>query len=379
MDTMSADTAEAPTQPPLRSRHTETFPALLARLGVSVAVTTYQAGKLVLLRADGDRVNTHFRDLRRPMGLAADATRLAVGTALEVRQYRNLPPACRHLDPPGRHDACFVPRSTHVTGDIDVHEMTWVGAALWFVNTRFSCLCTLDGVHSFVPRWRPPFVSALAPEDRCHLNGLWLADAGADPGAVPAGFVTALGATDTAQGWRARKRDGGVVLEVPTGEVVAGGLSMPHSPRWYRDRLWVLESGTGGFGFIDRAGGRYRAVAGLPGFTRGLDFCGDFAFVGLSQVRESAVFGGVPVAERPDAERCCGVWVVDLTTGRTAAFLRFEGAVREVFGVSVLHGLRFPEVVADGHGLLAGTFDIPSSALGDVPPGLRHGGPTAIE
>ncbi len=124
MDTTSADRAEAPAPPPLRSRHTENFPALLAGLGVSVAVTTYQAGKLVLLRSEGDRVNTHFRDLPRPMGLAGDATRLAVGTALEIRQYRNMTPACRRLDPPGRHDACFLPRAGHVTGDIDVHEMT---------------------------------------------------------------------------------------------------------------------------------------------------------------------------------------------------------------------------------------------------------------
>ncbi len=197
---------------------------------------------------------------------------------------------------------------------------------------------------------------------------------GPDGVGVPAGFVTALAATDTPEGWRARKRDGGVVLEVPCGGVVAGGLSMPHSPRWYRDRLWVLESGTGGLGFVDRTEGRYRSAAELPGFTRGLDFCGDFAFVGLSQVRESAVFGGVPVAERAQQERCCGVWVVDLTTGRTAAFLRFEGAVQEVFGVRVLPGLRFPELVSDDPGLLAGTYDLPSSALGDVPPGLRHGG-----
>ena len=209
-------------------------------------------------------------------------------------------PACRRLEPPGRHDACFLPRSAHVTGDIDVHEMTWVGDALWFVNTRFSCLCTLDGVHSFVPRWRPPFVSALAPEDRCHLNGLWLSgDGGGAEARSPRGYATALGETDTPQGWRPRKRDGGVLLEVPSGEVVARGLSMPHSPRWYRDRLWVLESGTGGFGYVDDPGGTYHeVVAELPGFTRGLDFLGDFAFVGLSQVRESAVFGGIPVADR---------------------------------------------------------------------------------
>ncbi len=220
------------------------------------------------------------------MGLAADATRLAVGTGQEIRQYRNMTPVCRRLEPPGRHDACFLDRAVHVTGDIDIHEMAWAGDELWFVNTRFSCLCTLNGIHSFVPRWRPPFVTGLAPQDRCHLNGLGLAP-GSDGQLVPR-YVTALAATDTPGGWREHKKDGGVLLDVPGGNVLAGGLSMPHSPRWVHDRLWLLESGTGGLGFVDLAAGRYRNIIELPGFTRGLDIFGNLAFVGLSQVRESA-------------------------------------------------------------------------------------------
>jgi uncharacterized protein (TIGR03032 family) len=368
---------------PLRSKHTANFPSLLEQLGISLLVTTYQAGKLVLLRADGAKVNTHFRDLPRPMGLAADRTRLAVGAAQEIRQYRNLTPVCRRLDPLGRHDACFLPRSVHVTGDIDIHEMAWVsprrpaseGACrgddeLWFVNTRFSCLCTLDGAHSFVPRWRPPFVTALAPEDRCHLNGLALAPD--DRGHVSVRYVTALAATDTPQGWRAHKKDGGVVVEVPGGAILARGLSMPHSPRWAGGRLWLLESGRGGLGALELPSGRYECMAQLPGFTRGLDFHGPLAFVGLSQVRESAVFSGTPVAERALAERNCGVWVVDVRSGKTVAFLRFEDAVQEVFAVRVLPGLRYPEIAPDDHRLLTDSFDLPTEALRDAPPPLRR-------
>ena len=381
---MSTDTVEPTAPEPLRSKHTSNFPALLERLGISLVVTTYQAGKLVLLRAEGDKVNTHFRNFQRPMGLAADATRLAVGTGLEIRQYRNMAPVCRRLEPPGRHDGCFLPRDSHVTGDIDIHEMAWVDEELWFVNTRFSCLCTLNGIHSFVPRWRPPFVTSLTPEDRCHLNGVCLAANGHArtdcAGGVPPGFATALAATDTPQGWRSRKRDGGVVLEVPSGEVLVRGLAMPHSPRWYRGQLWLLESGTGGFGFVDRATGRYESVVTLPGFTRGLAFYNNLAFVGLSQVRETAVFSEIPVAERALAERACGVWAIDITTGRVVAFLKFEDAVQEVFAVAVLPGLRYPELIQDDPDkLLADSYDLPSEALEEVPAALRSPATPAVD
>ncbi len=259
---------------PLRGVHTANFNGLLDGLGIGLAVSTYQAGLVVLVRADPAGLETVFRPFDRPMGLALDGNRLAVGTAHEVHEFYNVPGAARARQADDRRDACYLPRRSHTTGDVRVHELAWVGAEAVIVNTRFSCLCTLDGVHSFVPRWWPPFLTALVPEDRCHLNGLAVVDGRPR-------YVTALGRTDTEGGWRANKRDGGVVLEVPGGGVVAAGLSMPHSPRWHDGRLWVLQSGTGGVGTVDPRTGRYEPVAELPGFTRGLDFHGPFAFVGL--------------------------------------------------------------------------------------------------
>jgi uncharacterized protein (TIGR03032 family) len=389
---MAIDTPRQPqtVAPPLRSVHTASFPSLLDERRISILATTYQAGKLVVLRADRGKLNTHFRGFHKPMGLALDGDRLAVGTALEIWEYHNVPAVARRLprskDEGGRmkaeerieqssdssltlhrssfHDACFLPRSGHCTGDIQIHEMAWGAGELWFVNTRFSCLCTLDRVHSFVPRWRPPFLTELAPEDRCHLNGLALADS------RPA-FVTALGETDGPGGWREHKRDGGILIEVETGRVLLRGLSMPHSPRWHQGKLWLLESGTGGVGYVDPWTLRYERVADLPGFTRGLDFYGDLAFVGLSQVRESAVFSGIPIAERPLEERSCGVWVLDVTTGQTVAFVKFEDAVQEVFAVQVLPGARFPDLINDQPALLADSFVVPDKALDLVPAPLR--------
>jgi uncharacterized protein (TIGR03032 family) len=356
--------------PPLRSTHTSNFSAILQQLGISVLATTYQAGKLVMLRPDGDRLNTHFRAFSKPMGLAVDGDRLAIGTSSEIWEFHNAPAVARCLEPAGSHDACFLPRSSVCTGDIQIHEMAWAASAayepeLWFVNTRFSCLSTRSNTHSFVPRWRPPFITALAPEDRCHLNGLCMVED------RPA-FVTALGTTDTSGGWRANKKNGGVLLDVASGEIVTHGLSMPHSPRWHDGRLWVLESGSGGIGCVDLATGTYEALAVLPGFTRGLDFCGPLAFVGLSQVRESAVFSGFAIADRPLNERCCGVWVLDIRTGETVAFVKFEDALQEIFAVQVLPGMQYPDLANDQPRLIADSFVLPDEALDLVPRPLRH-------
>jgi uncharacterized protein (TIGR03032 family) len=361
-------TTEPPTPalPPLRSVHTTNFGPLLGEVGLSLLVTTYQAGKLVMLRRnDEGTLNTHFRAFPRPMGLAVDGDRLALGTALEVWEYHNLPAVARNLEPAGSHDACFLPRLAHVTGDVQVHEMAWVPRPerpaepeLWFVNTRFSCLCTRAMPYSFVPRWRPKFISAIAPEDRCHLNGLGVRD-----GAVR--YVTALGATDTPGGWRERKKDGGVLIDIASDEVLTEGLSMPHSPRWYAGKLWVLNSGEGGLGTIDPATGKYEEVASLPGFTRGLDFVGPLAFVGLSQVRESAMFSGIAVAERPVAERCCGVWVVNIQSGRVIAYVKFEDALQEIFAIQALPRRR-PDILNDDATRLAESFVVPDESLAEV-------------
>lgn len=340
----------------------------MRQLGASLMITTYQAGRLVMVRDEGDHLNAHFRGFQAPMGMAlsADGERLAVGTKIQVWEFVNVPAVAARLDPPGRHDACFLPRSSHFTGNIQIHEMAWgAGGELWVVNTRFSCLCTLDRSAGFTPRWRPSFVSELEPSDRCHLNGLGMADGKPK-------YVTALGETDTMGGWRKNKARGGVVIDVESGAVLARGLSMPHSPRWYAGRLWVCESGAGTFGFIDLNTGKYEAISEVPGFTRGVDFAGNFAFVGLSQVRESAVFSGIAITERlAEHERTCGVCVIDLRSGQVVALLRFETAVQEVFAVTVLPGRRFPDLINDDEKLLENSFVVPAKYLGEVAATVR--------
>jgi len=345
----------------LRSVFTGNLPGILRQLGISLAVSTYQAGKLILVRGDGDKINTHFRNFNRPMGIAVKPHRMSIGCFKTVEHYHNVPALIPRFENPGPHDACYVPRHSLETGSIDIHEMGWgAGEALWIVNTRFSCLCTLDTENSFHPRWRPGFVSGLSPEDRCHLNGLGMRNG------KPA-FVTALGVTDEPNGWRVNKRDGGVLMEVGNSRIICRGLSMPHSPRWYNNRLWVLESGKGTLVCFDPQTLQKQDVARMPGFTRGLDFAGPLAFVGLSQVRETATFSDFPLLEELE-ERICGVYVCDIRNGQVIGFVRFEGDVEEIFAVQVLKNTVFPELLEKSHVLLNTCYVLPDECLKDVQP-----------
>ena len=345
---------------PYASVNTPNFPELLGRLGSSLVATTYQSGRVVVMRARDGALNTHFRAFDKPMGIAYRPGVLSLGTRGEVWTLRDVPGLAERVG--AQHDAVFVPRTMHHTGDIRIHDVAWAGDDLWAVNTRFSCLVTFDGVNSFVPRWTPPWITALAAEDRCHLNGLAVVEDRVK-------YVTALGTTDTAGGWRPRKADGGVIVDVETDEVVATGLSMPHSPRWYRDRLWVLESGQGTLATVDVTTGEVTTVAELPGFTRGLAFAGRYAFIGLSQVREATTFGGLPLTGRLE-DRQCGVWIVDIETGGVMGFVRFEDRVQEIFDVALLPGLAFPEILEPQAEPLLTSYVVPDRGR---PPGAAAG------
>ncbi len=343
---------DAPPQRRVDHEYSRSLVGILARLRISLLVTTYQAGKLVIIaaRRDGSGLDLAFRNFTSPMGVAVkpDCDAVALATETQIWHLRNMPALARRLDPPGEFDACFLPRRADFTGPIDAHEMAWTGGDLWVVNTLFSCLCTLDGVHNFVPRWRPPFVTALAAEDRCHLNGLCCTDGGSK-------YVTALGETDTPQGWRPGKAAGGCLIDVASGQTVLSGLSMPHSPRLLGGTVWLLESGRGRLDRTDATLAAIEPVTELPGYARGLTFAGPFAFVGLSKIRESATLAGLPIAERK-TELSCGVSVVDLARRCELARIEFHSGVEEIFDVQVLPGVLRPFVAG------------PHPGLDDVPP-----------
>jgi uncharacterized protein (TIGR03032 family) len=309
----------------------------MAEHRLSLGFTTYQAGLLFLigLQPDG-RFRFFNRSFPRCMGLWADGQALWMSSLYQLWRFENaLPPGETHEG----YDRQYVPRVAYSTGDLDIHDIAVDGdGRVVFVNTLYSCLATVSDRHSFVPLWKPPFISKIAAEDRCHLNGMAMADG------RPV-YVTAISRSDAPAGWRDRRDRGGCLVDVGSGEVVVAGLSMPHSPRVHRDRPWLLESGTGFFGSVDVGRGRFEPTAFCPGYLRGLAFAGNFAVAGLSKCRRERSFSGLKLqdtlAER-DVEARCGLVVIDLRSGDIVHWLWIEGDIEELYDVIVLPGVVQP-------------------------------------
>lgn len=318
----------------------QSFPHWLRDAGISLGITTYQTNRLFLLGVKDDGTLSAFeRLLDGAMALHATAERLYLATRYQIWQFDNaLAQGARYQG----FDRLFVPRVAHTTGDLDVHDVTVDDSGqVLFINTLYSCLATLDERQSFVPLWRPSFISALTPEDRCHLNGLALVDGRAR-------YATAVSRSDVAGAWRERRRDGGCVIEIPSSDTVCAGLSMPHSPRYYQDRLWLLNSGSGELGYVDRARGVFEPVAFCPGYGRGLAFHEGHALVGLSKPRDNRLFTGLSLDEKlatKGAEPRCGLRVINLVTGHVVHWLDFEGVVTELYDVQIIPGVQRPTVL----------------------------------
>lgn len=315
------------------------FQDWLAQAGGSVAITTYQAGKVALLGHDGRQVLMLMRQFDKPLGMAVRGNRIALATRHDLWLFADARPLAHDYleDQPGRYDALYLPRTTYHTGDLNTHDLAFEGEGLVLVNTRFSCLARLSHDFNFAPLWRPKFVTDLVPEDRCHLNGLAMRDGRAR-------YVTALGTTDVAGGWREKKASGGVLVDVTNDEIVLGGLSMPHSPRWHDGRLWVLNSGAGELLAVDPDRGQSEVVCSMAGYLRGLCFAGPYALVGLSKIREKHIFGGLPVQERY-GELLCGVAVVDLRSGAEVGMFRYTSGCEELYDLQFLSGVSRPTIL----------------------------------
>lgn len=316
------------------------FQSWLISQQASITFSTYQVGKVFMIGSNPDgKIHLTERTFPRCMGLGGDTQTLWMSSRYQVWRFENslLPGQVFN-----GYDRVYIPQMAYTTGDLDIHDIIMgPNHKPVFVNTLFSCLATVSETHSFKPIWTPPFISQLAPEDRCHLNGM------ADIDGQPA-YVTAVSRSDVSDGWRDRRNDGGILMDVRNNDIVCEGLSMPHSPRWYQDRLWILEAGTGFFGYVDLDTGKFEQVCFCPGFLRGLSFVGDYALVGLSAIRDNRTFSGLDLdqnLQQRDVKARCGIQIINLKTGAAEHWVRMEGLVQELYDVKALPQVRRPLLI----------------------------------
>lgn len=307
----------------------------LASQNISLAFTSYQTGRLYIVGHDAqNKLSLHEAGYKQAMGVVGNGDRIYLGTLNEIVRLENALQPGQLAN--NAHDKVFVPRNIQITGAIDIHEIgIRNNGVMVFVNTKYSCLCEASRSHSFKPIWKPNFISKLAPEDRCHLNGLAMVDGRPK-------YVTAVCKSDVVDGWRDRRDNGGIIIDIETDEIIAKGLSMPHSPRWYNGKLWVLNSGSGELGWINPKDKSFQAVAFFPGFLRGLTFHNGYAIATLSKPRYKR-FEGLALSktlDEKDAEPWCGVQIINLTSGDVVQWIRFDGMIKELFDVCALPGVK---------------------------------------
>lgn len=396
--------------------YTANIPSLLQSLNISLALTSYQSQRLVLIRSTADSIDVDFTHFQRPMGLAVRDDSIVLGTFNEIvrlqreddlveqikqpllrmeddqnvkkiedeeeqlanrraMQNEALPDALKPTEEElkafeeksaawkeyqeklyepvnERVDACFIARSSHYSGMINIHDIAWGNTGLWVVNSTFSCLCTISPNFSFVPKWKPHFIDELIPHDLCHLNGMAMKDG------EPA-YVTSFSKHNEINAWREDlETKQGTLMCVKTNRVLLQGLDLPHSPRCYRDKVYFCESNNGLVSSYDPATGVRSTVAELPGFTRGMTFYGPLMFVGLSRLRRSSVLKAKGALEKYE-QTYCGVWIINLEDNIEVGRIIFEGSFSQIYDVGIIEGSCFPEIIEPEHPRMRNHFCYP--------------------
>ena len=314
------------------------FRSALERIDGTLVLSVYQAGKLILLNAHPDGgIKITPISYPKPMGIAIDEQRLGIATKSEIHVYAENPKLSPKIELNGKHfDKIYFPRTTYHTGPLDLHDVRFIGKELWAVNTRFSCICSFDHEYSFIPRWKPHFISRLLPVDKCHLNGMAIEDG------KPV-YVTALGHTDEPQGWRDNITSGGVLMSIHENEIILDGLAMPHSPKIVGDYIYLLESARGALVRVDRQSMQKETVVSLNGLVRGLSIVGNTAFIGISKVREkSTTFS--KLSEHLKAEKC-SITAVDLSSGMILGQMMFDSFIEEIYDIDCFEGTQSVGIV----------------------------------
>ena len=322
---------------PFSCTYSPNIPGLLKELNISLAVSTYQAGKLIFLSPKNDDELIQFpRTFQKPMGFAIDRQRLALATSSEIIFFKNSVSLAQHYPgKPNIYDAMFLPRATYHTGPVDIHDLSFSNQGLLAVNTLFSCIVRIDQEFNFTPFWKPFFISEISSEDRCHLNGMAMQNG------EPI-YATCFHEGNEMNSWKESHGADGLVVDVKKNVVLNRGLHMPHSPRLINNRLLILMSGNGELIEVDRNSGEKKLLLNLNGFVRGMASCGDFLFVGLSKIREKSSLA--PHMKLDPKKLFAGIAVVYLPKPSLIGEIRYLNSVEEIYDVQMLPGILRPNI-----------------------------------
>jgi uncharacterized protein (TIGR03032 family) len=318
------------------------FPEILYKEKITVAFSTYQAGKLIFISSlDGKFIAKYAKNFKRPMGIALneEGSKLALASTNKIDIFgHDIAIARSYPEKPNYYDRLFVPQSRYYTGIVDTHEIAFGNQGLWMVNTKFSTLCLMSEGNHFETKWIPPHITELFPNDQCHLNGLAMKDG--EPK-----YVTMFSQANTIEGWKNLPKHHGLIMDVETNEILTEGLCMPHSPIILGRKIYFLQSGLGSINVLDIDTGKIDEVATLRTFLRGFDIYGDYLFVGASELREkSSSFGQLPIS---DEKTFCGLYVFNRHTGEQVAGISYTDRIKEIFAVRVLSDVQRPALLTE--------------------------------
>lgn len=317
---------------PFSCQYTPQIPQLLQQLNCSIAISTYQAGKVVLIAAKDENSLVQLpRNFEKAMGIAEDTAtdKIAIACKEEVIVFRNSTDLAQfYPKAPNKYDALYLPRNTFHTGAIDIHDLNFgTNGELYAVNTLFSTIVKIDDNYNFTPYWIPPFIDKIAAEDRCHLNGMAMLNGKPK-------YATAFNSGNSPQSWREKVTESGIIMDIEHNTIIAKGLAMPHTPRIFNNELYVLLSATGELVKVNTEDGSYEVIVKIDGFVRGMCLHKDYLFIGISKLRKnSSTFGKLPFAHKANE---AGIVVVHLPTKSIVGKISYLTSLDEIYDIHIL-------------------------------------------
>jgi uncharacterized protein (TIGR03032 family) len=304
------------------------IPQILKENNICVLLSTYQAGKVIILSSKNNELFQTPISFKKPMGIAIQGSKLAVACMDEIIFFSKNENIASFVNKENNsYDSVYIERASYNTSTLDIHDLDFGDGVIWGVNTLFSCLSIFDINYSHRPKWKPPFITKLVPEDRCHLNGMALKDD------IPK-YVTALSDDDQYQGWRKNKLNTGILMEVPSGDIILSNLAMPHSPRFYNQELYLLESGIGNLIKVNVEEKSSEVIFNFNCFIRGLTFSNNLAFIGKSKIRENSTdFNKLEVKEN---SLNAGLIIFCMNTLKVIGEINYTAAIQELYDVQII-------------------------------------------